>query len=270
MSADEPQAQRYGRVVIVGGGCYGSYYIRQLLRAIDAGAVEARELLVVDRDAECAVARDLAAKPSIVRVDQRDWRTFFGEYLSNAANDPSSAEHDAIVPSPLMPHLMAEWLVERAKRRWPDRDVATSALDGTPDVPWSRAGTDGTHYVSFATWTCPINCIEPRTCPHTRGPRSWSLPVAVEEFARKSRDAGGAMRAAVLFCRHRAYGVGMFDTAEVIAADALIGSSAATSGAEFVIGTVSHCHGALTRLVIPPPHDETIPTTARFRVNAAR
>jgi NAD(P)-dependent dehydrogenase (short-subunit alcohol dehydrogenase family) len=44
MSDDDASPQRYGRVVIVGGGCYGSYYVRQLLRAIEAGAVEAREL----------------------------------------------------------------------------------------------------------------------------------------------------------------------------------------------------------------------------------
>jgi len=264
MSVDETSTQRYGRIVIVGGGCYGSYYVRQLLRAIDAGAVEARELLVVDRDPHCAVARDYRSNAALVKVDQRDWRAFFDEYLSRSAADPASAASDAIVPSPLMPHLMADWLVERAKGRWPHRQVDTSPLEATPNVPWSRVGADGTTYVSFATWMCPINCIEPRTCPHTRGLRSWSMPVAVEDFARGSRDAGGSMRAAVLFCRHRAYGVGMFDTAEVIAADASIAEAAATDAAEFLIGTVSHCHGALTRLVIPAPQHETIPLTATF------
>ena len=264
MSDDDESPQRYGRIVIVGGGCYGGYYVRQLLRAIDAGAVDARELLVVDKAPNCAVAREYGSNTAIVRIDHRDWRSFFDDYLSRAADDPASTEDDAIVPSPLMPHLMAEWLVERARRRWPDRQVATAPLDEPPEVPWSRAGTDGTLYVSFATWTCPINCVEPRTCPHTRGPRSWSMPVAVQDFARRARDAGRSLNAAVLFCRHRAYGVGMFDTFEVLAADASIASLAATTGAEFVIGTVSHCHGALTRLVIPAPTAETIPTSARF------
>lgn len=124
-------------------------------------------------------------------------------------------------------------------------------------MPWSRAGSDATHYVSFATWTCPINCIEPRVCPHTRGLRSWSMPVAVEEYAHEARAAAGKMSAAVLFCRHRAYGVGMFDTAEVLAADASIATAGANDSAEFIIGTVSHCHGALTRLVVPSPRAET-------------
>jgi len=269
MSDDDASPQRYGRVVIVGGGCYGSYYVRQLLRAIEAGAAEARELLVVDKDPQCAVAREHGSTTPLVRLDRRDWRSFFDDYLSRAAGEPSSAADDAIVPSPLMPHLMAEWLVERSKRRWPDRGITTAPLDEVPVVPWSRAGDDGTHYVSFATWMCPINCVEPRTCPHTRGPRSWSMPPTVEEFARQARATGRNVSAAVLFCRHRAYGVGMFDTAEVIAADASIASTAEVNSAEFVIGTVSHCHGALTRLVIPAPHDETIPPIATFRVDAA-
>ena len=274
MSADDAAPQRYGRVVIVGGGCYGSYYVRQMLRAIRAGAVQVRELLVVDRDPECAVAREYGsngnADGTTLTIDRRDWRAFFDEYLSHAADDPLSSADDAIVPSPLMPHLMADWLVERARRRWPDRLVETAPLTEAPNVPWERAGADGTHYVSFATWTCPINCIEPRVCPHTRGPRSWSVPVAVEDYAREAREAGGKVNAAVLFCRHRAYGVGMFDTAEVLAADATIASAAATDAAEFIIGTVSHCHGALTRLVIPAPRGETIPPIATFRLDAAR
>ena len=47
--------QRFGRIVIVGGGCYGSYYVRQLGRAQRAGAAEWDELIVVDRDPGCAV-----------------------------------------------------------------------------------------------------------------------------------------------------------------------------------------------------------------------
>ena len=108
MSDDDASPQRYGRVVIVGGGCYGSYYVRQLLRAIEAGAVEARELLVVDKDPQCAVAREHGSTTPLVRLDRRDWRSFFDDYLSRAAGEPSSAADDAIVPSPLMPHLMAE------------------------------------------------------------------------------------------------------------------------------------------------------------------
>ncbi|HEY9224999.1 MAG TPA: hypothetical protein VIP11_00030, partial [Gemmatimonadaceae bacterium] len=126
-----------------------------------------------------------------------------------------------------------------------------------PSVPWERAGAPGTHYVSFATWMCPINCVEPRTCPHTRDTRSWSLPVRIGEHAAERTDAGEHVVAATLFCRHRSYGVGMFDTAEVIAAHESIMAAGERGSAEIIIGTVSHCHGALTRLLIREPAELT-------------
>ena len=203
MSEGEWQANRYGTIVVVGGGCYGSYYVRQLDRAARAEALSAERLLVVDRAADCAVAGTLkdASIPSELRV--QEWRAFFDDYLTAAADDPHAYAHDAIVPSPLMPHLMGEWLVERARRRFGDA-VSTPAFERVPDVPWERAGADGTHYVSFATWMCPINCVEPRTCPHTRDERTWSLPTRLAEHAEHVRVEGGAVEVATLFCRHRA------------------------------------------------------------------
>lgn len=256
MSANsDRERQDYDTIVIVGGGCYGGYYVRQLQRAAQANAASAARLVVVDRDPNCAVAHAREPGPVPVEIVAREWREFFENYLDGAAARPEAHARDAIVPSPLMPHLMGEWLVRRARERFGDA-VETRAFDRVPDVPWERAGADGTHYVSFATWICPINCVEPRTCPHTRDTRTWSLPDTLAAYATGVSGESGEGRAtesAVLFCRHRAYGVGMFDTAEVIAADERIRTAGDRGVTDVVIGTVSHCHGALTRLVIGTP-----------------
>jgi hypothetical protein len=118
-------------------------------------------------------------------------------------------------------------------------------------VPWQRAGGDGTHYVSFAEWTCPINCIEPPRCPHTRGERTWSLPPAIEHYVQVERAGGRPLEGPFVFhCAHRAYGVGMLDVADVLAADRAIAERGAQGAADFLVGTASHCHGALQRLVV--------------------
>jgi hypothetical protein len=183
-----------------------------------------------------------------MEVIASEWREYFSSYLPSAATAEDSGD-DAIVPSPLMPHLMADWLLERARARWPSRTVRARPLDGTPSVPWQRAGQDGTHYVSFAEWMCPINCVEPARCPETRGPRSWSMPVAVREYVDAECDAGRMLEPPIVFhCAHRAYGVGMIDVRDVVAADAAISARGAAGVARFLVGTVSHCHGAL-RLV---------------------
>src|SRR5436309_1796297 len=128
MSAPEPgrSPQHYGTIVVVGGGCYGTYYVRQLRRAVQAGAIVCGRLLVVDRDAACPPARD--------------------------------------------------------------------------------------------------------------------------------GDAGRRLRGRLVFhCTHRPYGVGMIDVGEVLAADEILRRAGETRPVDALVGTVSHCHGAVSRLVIDAP-----------------
>jgi hypothetical protein len=248
----ERTTQRFGTIVVVGGGCYGSYYVRQLLRAERAAALAWESLVVVDRVPACRVASlALDERPHALRIEQDDWRAWFDRYLTSAATAPARHEQDAIVPSPLMPHLMADWLLGRARVRWPQRHVGTEPLASAPAVPWQRAAGDGTHYVSFAEWICPINCVEPARCPHTKGERSWSLPTAIADYVADERAAGRPMEGPYVFhCTHRAYGVGMLDVRNVLAADRAIAELGADRAVSVLVGTASHCHGALQRIVV--------------------
>lgn len=113
--------QHYGTIVIVGGGCYGSYYLRQLGRAARAGALTAERVVIVDRDEHCRVSSEKSADdPFEVAIAVEEWTPFFDSYLGAAAArlaDAAPQAPDAIVPSPLMPHLMYEWLARRARDR---------------------------------------------------------------------------------------------------------------------------------------------------------
>ncbi len=242
--------QHYGTIVVVGGGCYGVYYVRQLQRAARAGALIWDRLVVVDRNSECLVARNIELLEPVgscpgAEVAVVAWRDYFALAIGTCD------ERDAIVPSPLMPHLMVEWLIDRVVERHPDRTVGLKALERELPVPWQLANGDAPHYASFATWTCPVNCIEPATCPHTKGPRDWTMPASMRSYVESRQAAGGALGGPLLFhCEHRAYGVGMFDTRAVRDAGATVLAAARRGPAEFLVGTVSHCHGALARLVI--------------------
>ncbi len=243
------EALHFNRIVVIGGGCYGSWYTQQLTRAATRGALVANEVVVVDRDAECLVARrerEGAYTGLPVRVVQSDWNTYLATWLAAGA---SALAADAMVPSPLMPHLCLDWLIGRAQARWPERTVRVEPLAVTPAMPWERAAPDGRHYVSFATWQCPVNCIEPARCPATRGERSWSMPVALQAYL-EAPDAP-ALRGPVIFhCVHRTYGVGMIDAAALARADDDIAAWGAAGAVSALIGTVSHCHGALGVLAV--------------------
>lgn len=237
---DEPlAAQHYGTIVVVGGGCYGGYYVRQLRRARDRDAIAFERLIVVDHDEDCAVARAGAEDLDVVVAE---WSDFFAAYLGG----PGARDHDAIVPSPLMPHLLFQWLEARARALWPTRSVSLEMPGAMRGVPWQKEGAESTRYVSFAEWMCPVNCIEPRICPHTRGERSWSLPPSIAAHVEAVRAEGGRLDGPAIFhCTHRAYGVGMIDVREVLAAEPMLIESVAHAAGRLLVGTVSHCHGAL-------------------------
>jgi hypothetical protein len=265
-SGAESPRRRYGTIVVIGGGCYGSYYVRQLGRAARAGALAWDHLIVVDRNADCAVARELDeggaewGSCTAPRVAVSEWSSHLDAWLGRATRNPDDAAADAIVPSPLMPHLLFEWLHGRARARWPDRYVRVEPLDRVPQIPWERGAPDGTHFVSFAEWMCPVNCVEPSLCPVIRGPRTWSMPVALRRHAEATGARGRPLDGVAIFhCTHRACGVGMIDVSDVLRAEAALQQLEALDRAELLVGTVSHCHGALNRLVISRPQDEMAP-----------
>lgn len=237
----------FERVVVIGGGCYGSWYTQQLTRAITRGALDVGEIVVVDRDAGCRVAASLAHDAyagTPVRFEECTWHEYLARWL---ATGPDALAGHAMVPSPLMPHLCLDWLVARAQERWPGRPVSVRPLPTVPPTPWERAAPDARHYVSFATWTCPVNCIEPAKCPVTRDTRSWSLPVTIRGLADREPTLRGS---AIFHCEHRTYGVGMIDADAIARSDQQIAEWGTRGPCRVLVGTVSHCHGALGVLAI--------------------
>ena len=249
MCAASGDGRGYATITIVGGGCYGGYYLRQLLRGRQAGAIDWRRLVVVDRDPGCAVARTLADGDASAELVVAEWDDYFDRELAAAARRDDASD-DAIVPSPLMPHLALSWLERRARDRVGPERVARLPLPVEPPTPWQRAGNDGTHYASYATWTCPVNCVEPVRCPVTRGHRAWSMPDAMRQYVAALPEGERLLGPLVFHCSHRAYGVGMIDVADLLAAESFVARHTTTGHAEFLVATVSHCHGALGRLAV--------------------
>ena len=247
-SGNPAAAPPAAEIAIIGGGCYGSFYVRQLERAREKGAVAYRRLLVVDRNSECQMARELGEREDR-RLVVAEWGDFLDQWLGAPRGAGAASGDDAIVPSPLMPHLMYEWLVRRARARWPGREVTQRPLLAEAGTPYDMLAPDGTRYVSFADWICPTHCVEPALCPAIRAPRTWEMSEALETL-RERLDRRTPTAGPVLFqCRHRAYGVGMFDAAAVQAGDvAVVAAGAEGAELDILVGTISSCHGAASLL----------------------
>jgi hypothetical protein len=241
------QAAPLRDVAIIGGGCYGSFYAGQLEAACRRGKLAVRRVLVVDRDPACRAALTLSRFPGR-EVVVAEWAEFLRAFLAAAPPGPGEPD-DAVVPSPLMPHLMAGWLLDAARERWPGRDAALAAPDVPLGTPYDALGPDGTRYVSFADWICPTHCVEPLTCPMIHAPRTWEMGDSLARYTERLNLRRPTRGPALFTTRHHAFGVGMFGAGE-IRASRLTVEEAARAGAavDVVVGTISACHGAVSVL----------------------
>ena len=256
----------------MGGGCYGTFYARQLERARARGVLTYNRVLVVDRDPACQVTRDLPPSPDR-ELAVEDWDSFFDAYLGAAPLPPGPAAPPSggpaappspphplspspasgegglpsyIVPSPLMPHLMFNWLMRRASALWPGRAVAQQPLTEPVGTPYDTLAPDGTRYVSWADWLCPTHCIEPATCPIIRAPRTWEMSETAAKVVERLSTSGEVFGPALFVTRHLTDGVGAFAAGDAVAAEQLLRAAGASGRpSSLLVGTVSACHGAL-------------------------
>lgn len=246
------QAAPLRDVVIIGGGCYGSFYAGQLEAACRKGKLEVRRVLLVDRDPACLAARELPAFPGR-EVVAAEWGEFLRAFLSADPPDPGQPD-DAVVPSPLMPHLMAGWLLEAARERWPGRAAQLISPDIPLGTPYDALGPDGTRYVSFADWICPTHCVEPQTCPMIRAPRTWEMGDALARYTERLDQLRPTRGPALFTTRHHAFGVGLFGAGEIRASRLAVEAAGRTGGGvDVVVGTISACHGAVSILRLGEP-----------------
>ena len=217
--------------VVISGGQAGAFYARQLLRAAAAGRLAVDRILVIDREPDCA-ARQLA-DPRLELV-VASWDEWLDAHLG------ALAPADQLVPYHWAPHLLVDWLRREAERA--GLMLERAGRLAPMGLPFERDTGGGDRALSYASWPCPPACIEPALCPHTRGPRDWSLAA---DLAAAPTGFDGAV---VFRSLHLVYGVAAIPVSAIHAARELVLAPAATPR-RFVVATASHCHGLASTLV---------------------
>lgn len=212
-----------GRVLVVGGGRFGTLAVQRLGR---------RVLSVV----EPAPAAELRASGAHV------WPLDGLTGLMQALALPRPPTWVA----PCLPrHLFADWL----RAELAGRGVQTLPLDPArlPSLPQVMTGREGQAYLSLTDTMCPDDCAEPaRRCPKTGLARKQNLYAILAGL-----DLPG-VRPAVLVSRQLAPGVGGVRVAEMLAWRDTI----ARQGGDWLVATACRCHGVAEVLSLPPAGGE--------------
>lgn len=219
--------------VVIGGGADGALYLRQLRRARDAGRLETERVLVVDRAADCPARREAAGDPRVV-FETADWN----DWLDASLADLGPA--DQLVPYHWAPHLLVDWLAQQARRA--GSRVGRGGEIPARGLPFERETRRGDRALSYATWSCPPTCIEPALCPHTRGPKDWSLAGELAQAR-----AGDPWDEAIVFpSLHLVWGVATVPVSAIHAARDRVLDAARGGRRRWLVTTASHCHGLAT------------------------
>ena len=212
-------------LVVLSGGAVGASYVRQLLRAVDAGRLETQAIRVVDRDPRCAASSYASRKGVFLEVEE--WSDWLDRNLD------SLGEQDHVVPYHFAPHLFRDWIATRLRRA----GARVEYEAGLPPLglPYEATTRVGDRALSYAAWVCPTFCIEPALCPHTRGKKDWSL---AGELLRRPE---GVDDRAVFPCLQFAWGVSTVRVFELQSArDRLVAGLGGVK--RYLIATASHCH----------------------------
>ena len=217
------------RIVVVGGGCYGSYYVRQL------GAGAARRRGRVGR-ARRRRSRSRAVPSRRCTPDERPPRTAARRWRSGSdyfdalprrrpRAHPDAHVDDAIVPSPLMPHLMARVARgTRAASAGPIAPCRTEPLGAAPDGALAARRRRRHALRELRRVDVPDQLHRAGAVPaHARRAELEHCPTGAARIrGRRARARAVRWRPFVFHCTHRTYGVGMIDVRDVVAADAAI------------------------------------------------
>lgn len=230
--------------VVIGGGSVGSSYVRQILRALAAGRLETDEIRVVDRDPGCLVGQQRHPR---VRLEVAEWSAWLDAHLDAVGPDAH------LVPYHWAPHLLEGWLARQVEAA--GGDARRGGEIPPRRVPFELGTRQGDRALSYATWACPPMCIEPELCPHTRGPRDWSL---AGHLARGL--PGDPFDEPVVFrCLHFVYGVGTIALSEILASRDRVVAGLGAGRRTYLVATSSHCHALATVLAVMPRQASCLP-----------
>ena len=222
----------YPSIYVLGGHRLSATYMKHLCQAKREGLIDFNTLSFIDPADNPFVVHEI--KTGITHIKRT-----YTEGLANIfiTSEPAEINNMWLIPDHTAPHvlfkLFLDWLFVMQHR------VEILPFSQNLDLPFQKTLESGICAISYATWTCPLECEEPDTCPGINNSRSWDFG----NFLR-GQDYKGVDSVHFFGCEQIAYGVcGIPLSVIKNEFDRLFKDL--KEGHIFLVGTHSKCHGIL-------------------------
>ncbi|OGF66880.1 MAG: hypothetical protein A2Y62_01395 [Candidatus Fischerbacteria bacterium RBG_13_37_8] len=224
------------KVIILGGGCYGSVFSQRISRAKEKNQCDYSYQLIVDINSECEAIVNNERKD--VLFFNGDWMDFFSSYVGYFIN-----EQDYVVLPCNTPHFIFNFFVRMLTSSKGHR-VEVLRLNDNIGFPYEEYSGDSL-YISNAEWTCPYLCREPEICPAIHEARLWNIRERLCDYLSRIKEY--KIDDSLLFESDLVInGVALIATKKIISGYRRLISTAEILPKVYVIATISQCHGAIS------------------------
>jgi len=222
----------YPKIYVLGGHKLSTTYIKHLCQAKKEALIDFDQLFYID-----------PADNPFCKIDSpNSGEHIKANYTQGLANifinsEPEELKNMWLIPDHTAPHvlfkLFLDWLYVM--------QYQFEVLPFTQDLklPYQKTLPSGVCAISYATWTCPLECEEPDTCPGISNTRTWDFGAFL-----KDQDFNGIDSTHFFSCEQIAYGVCGIPLSLIKSEfDRLFKDI--KEDHTFLVGTHSKCHGII-------------------------
>lgn len=115
----------------------------------------------------------------------------YSEFILNYFDKNQNTDfEDTLVPDHTAKHVFLQVFLDVTEKKFPQLQTFPVAFKSDFTTPFLKKSDDESVWaVSYATWTCPLDCDEPEICPHIEDTRSWDFNKSLTKlFLEQSTD----------------------------------------------------------------------------------
>lgn len=215
------------KIIVLGGHKLSCVYLKHILQAQNEGLIQFEEIVYIDENSACQARETF---PQIKQIQKT-----YHDGLKNILNSESfSLDQSILIPDHTAPHVLFRLFLNLIEEK-------TKIIPFKEDLKLPFQHNAEVSALSYADWTCPMECDEPAICPAINDKRSWHFDRFFREFQNNYQKNFSSH---LFFCQQLAYGVAYLPLNLIKDEWEKLRQSLKTQK-RFCVATYSKCHGIL-------------------------